>query len=70
MIVDKGAMQNYHSVYVNTDDISGASEVMTEKAKTEKWRHGSEAYDVETGTIYLWDAENENWVAQNATEGA
>ena len=70
MIVDKGQMSGYHSVFVNTDDITGADEVMTAKAKSEKWRHGSEAYDVETGIIYLWDAENENWVAQNATEGA
>ena len=70
MIVDSTSLQGFHDVFVNTDDISGAGETMTEKAKDEKWRHGSKATDVETGIYYLWDAENEIWVAQNATEGA
>ena len=56
-------MTNYHEVFVNTDDISGASETMTDKATNEKWRHGSKATDVETGLVYLWDAESKAWNA-------
>jgi len=61
MVVETSDFTNYHEVFCNTDDISGASEIMTDKAKDEKWRHGSKATDVETGDVYLWDADSEVW---------
>lgn len=67
MIRDMTSLQNYHSVICNTADISGDSAPLVDKATDEKWAHGSKAYDVETAVLYMWDEENETWIAQNVS---
>ena len=67
MIRDMTSLQNYHSVICNTADISGDSAPLEAKAKSEKWAHGSKAYDLETAVTYLWDMDNETWIAQNVS---
>lgn len=66
MVRDRTSLENYHSVYCNSADISGGEEVLETRAEEQEWAHGSEAYAVDTGVRYLWDASAKNWVAQNA----
>lgn len=60
MIVDKDTYERKRNFYCKTSDL----DTLKEQAIAENFLTGSEAYCIDTATLYLWDEESQTYIEQ------